>query len=125
MTTEIAGHHHENLCLMCAVRALTEGEPEVWVPETPGESVSGVVLRQGTVDERFGTVPFVDLWRGGRNRIRIVAYPRMLREALNRAEVQVGDTLTVWFDGKRTIELGPRAGQMYKSFSSNVQRGHR
>lgn len=109
---------------MCAVRALTEGKPEVWAPETPGQNVSGVVLRQGTVDGPFGSAPFVDLWRGGRDRIRIVAYPAMLRHTLDRAEAQVGDTLTVWFDGTRTIERGPRAGQPYKAFSSNVQRGH-
>lgn len=110
---------------MCAVRALTEGVPAVrWTPTEPGATISGVVLKMGTLDSSFGLVPFVDLWTGGTGRVRVNAYPSGLRHVLATEEPQVGDTLWLWFDGFRTIERGPRAGQERKVFSGNVQRGH-
>lgn len=115
---------HADGCLMCAVRALTEGTPKVWSPETSGESVSGVVLRTGTVATNFGPILFVDLWPGGHERIRIMAYGNRLRHVLDDAAALIGDTLTVWFDGEKTVTSGPMAGRNYKDYSANVQRGH-
>lgn len=76
---------------MCAVRALTSGEPEVtWRPETEGQEVSGVVLSQGETASYYGPAPYVDLWLGGAARVRVVANPIMLRAALERAAPEVG-----------------------------------
>lgn len=123
MTTDMS---HEDGCLMCAVRALTEGEPAVnWTPETPGQAISGVVLRHGSFEhEMAGEVPFVDLWTGGTGRVRVKAFPAMLRDAIRRSEAKVGDTLTLRFEGSRTIESGRFAGRQFKTFSAETQRGH-
>lgn len=120
-------HNHETNCLMCAVRALTEGKPSViWAPTVTGATISGVVLRQGEVSTYLGPVPFVDLWQGGTDRVRVMAYSAQIRAKLTDAEVQIGDRLQVRFDGEHPIERGPLAGKtlMYKTFSVNVQRGH-
>lgn len=111
---------------MCAVRALTEGVPAVtWTPEQPGQTISGVVLRMGTFEHDLaGTVPFVDLWMGDTGRVRVNAFPAMLRDVLRRSEVKLGDTLTVRFEGSRTIETGRFAGRPFKTFSAEVRRGH-
>lgn len=123
MTTET--HDHEASCLMCAVRALTEGDPfATWTPTEPGQTISGVVLRQGTLATDFGPVPFVDLWQGGTGRVRVKAYSGQLRHALDGAAAQIGDRLQVWFDGEKIMERGRFAGKPYKAFSANVQRGH-
>lgn len=124
MTTET--HDHEAGCLMCAVRALTEGAPAAtWAPTEPGATISGVVLRQGEVATNFGPVPFVDLWQGGTGRVRVMAYQESLRHALAQGAAQIGDRLQLWFDGERYLPArGSRAAMAYKVFSHNVQRGH-
>ena len=112
---------------MCAVRALTEGDPAVtWDPKTTGATISGVVLRQGTVSTNFGPVPFVDLWTGGTGRVRVMAYGFSMRHVLDGAAAQIGDRLQIWFDGEWTIDRPgrPLHGKTYKAFSANVQRGH-
>lgn len=115
---------HSDDCLMCAVRALTEGNPPLWQFETYPET-SGVVLKMGEVASDFGTVPFVDLWRGGDVRVRIMGYSASLRHALSAAAPQIGDTLSVWFDGVRSMPAGGKfGGREYRAFSANVQRGH-
>jgi hypothetical protein len=116
---------HQADCLMCAVRALTEGDPAVtWTPDTEGQTISGVVLRKGNLSTDFGTIPFIDLWLGGQTRVRIKAYGSSLRHALDSVAAQIGDRLSVWFDGEAVIENGKFAGKPYKKFSANVQRGH-
>jgi hypothetical protein len=130
MTTEqhdVTAQDHEAGCLMCAVRALTEGNPAVtWTPTEPGATISGVVLRQGELAHAFGPIPFVDLWMGGTGRVRVMAYSGTLRTALANVAAQVGDRLQVWFDGPGTIDRPghPMHGRSYKAFSANVQRGH-
>jgi hypothetical protein len=115
---------HSDNCLMCAVRALTEGTPKTWAPATAGETVTGVVLKTGKVVTDFGQAPYVDLWLGGHERIRISAFGNRLRHALDEVDAQIGDTLSVWFDGLGTVTKGPMEGKPYKAFSANVQRGH-
>jgi hypothetical protein len=121
-TTET--HNHEATCLMCAVRALTEGDPAPWIPNTAGQNVSGVVLKMGTLATNFGPTPYVDLWTGGQSRIRIQAFGQTLRHAIDSAAPQIGDTLSVWFDGDKAVESGRFKGMSYKAYSANVQRGH-
>lgn len=114
---------------MCAVRALTEGEPAVkWQPEI-GQAISGIVLRVGHVPNPFGRTQdepalFVDLWTGGTGRVRVIAYAGGLDLALRRAAALVGDrlTLTRVEDGK--ITKGLYSGRMYKQFTAECQRGH-
>jgi hypothetical protein len=118
---------HQADCLMCAVRALTEGDPAVtWTPDTEGQTISGVVLRKGNLSTDFGTIPFIDLWLGGQTRVRIKAYGSPLRHALDSVAAQIGDRLSVWFDGEAVIDMPgrPMHGKPYKKFSANVQRGH-
>jgi hypothetical protein len=118
---------HEATCLMCAVRALTEGQPAtLWQPTRTGAMISGVVIRQGEVETVFGPAPFVDLWQGGTGRVRVVAHASLLRSALAHVAAQVGDRLQVWFDGPKEIELPRGSGQFrtIKTYSANVQRGH-
>jgi hypothetical protein len=125
--TEIAGHHEDD-CLMCAVRALTQGRAKEWTPEEPAE-VTGVVLRQGTQPNRFSSTPspFIELWTGGRDRVRVVGYSAMLGSLIEGAELQVGDTATVRYVGKREVSMrgrnGPVTGE-YRAFELEVQRGH-
>lgn len=110
---------------MCAVRALTSGEPEVtWRPETEGQEVSGVVLSQGETASYYGPAPYVDLWLGGTARVRVVANPIMLRAALERAAPEVGDTLTVWFEGWSEPIHGPARNRSVRVFRAAVRRGH-
>ena len=124
MTTR-DGLDHETTCLMCAVRALTEGDPAAtWNPTDPGTMIAGVVLRQGTVTNQFGQIPFVDLWLGGTSRVRVMAYSEILRHALMSAAAQIGDRLQVQMDEPGTIENGRFKGRPYKRFSVTVQRGH-
>lgn len=130
MTTTIEHEQHADGCLMCAVRALTEGDPAAtWTPTTEGATISGVVLRMGTIFSEFaaiggGQIPFVDLWTGGTGRVRIKAYSASLRHAIDGVAPQIGDRLAVWFDGEAVIESGRFEGRPYKRFSANVQRGH-
>lgn len=110
---------------MCAVRALTEGDPAAtWNPTEPGQTISGVVLRMGELATDFGRVPFVDLWQGGTGRVRVKAYGFSLRHVIDGAAPKIGDRLQFWFDGERVVEKGRMAGKTYKAFSANVQRGH-
>jgi hypothetical protein len=119
---------HEADCLMCAVRALTEGDPAVRWPtdDSMAETVSGVVLRQGEVSTNLGQFPFVDLWLGRSNRVRVMAYNDSLRHALSGAAAQVGDRLTIRFDGEQIIDRPgrPLHGRPYKTYTVEVQRGH-
>lgn len=118
-------HDHEADCLMCAVRALTEGDPAVtWDPKTPGATISGVVLKMGELATDFGRVLFVDLWTGGTGRVRIRAYGSPLRHAIESVAPLVGDRLAVWFDGEQVFKSGRFVGKTYKAYSANVQRGH-
>ncbi|AAT36800.1 Pas52 [Actinoplanes phage phiAsp2] len=120
-------HDHPDNCLMCAVRALTEGDPAAtWNPTTEGATIGGVVLRQGEVHTNLGQIPFVDLWQGGTGRVRVMAYASSLRRALTAEAPQIGDRLQVWFDGQGEIDRPghPLHGRPYKRFSANVQRGH-
>jgi hypothetical protein len=126
MTTTTEQHTPDG-CLMCAVRALTEGEPKAWWPNEPA-SVKGVVLKRGEVPSQFsiygGTVPFVDLWLGGTERVRVMAYGAILGGAIQKADPAVGDTLTVVYEGQGTIEHGKHAGKPFRRHSVTVERGH-
>jgi hypothetical protein len=123
--TAIEGHHEDD-CLMCAVRALTEGRAKEWATEEPGE-VTGVILRQGTQPTHFsGSAPYIELWLGGRDRIRVTGHAAMLAQIIEGGELQVGDTVTVRYVGKRPIKSKRAVGPTeYKSFELEVQRGHR
>lgn len=123
--TDMTEQDHEANCLMCAVRALTEGDPAAtWVPDTAGQSISGVVLRKGELATDLGRIPFVDLWQGGTGRVRVRAYSGQLRHVLDQAAALIGDRLEIWYDGERIMESGRMKGRTYKAFSANVQRGH-
>jgi hypothetical protein len=116
---------HQDDCLMCAVRALTSGEPEItWQPETEAQTISGVVLRRGETESYYGPVPYVDLWLGGAARTRVVANPMTLRAALDRAAPKVGDTLTIWFEGWSEPVHGPNRDRRVRVFRAAVRRGH-
>lgn len=116
--------HVPDGCLLCAVRALTEGTPEIWNPGEPA-TVTGVVLRQGHLPSTFQTsVPFVHLWVEGLRRVRIMGYGLTLGTALEGAALQIGDTLTVEYLGYRTIERGKWAGRPYRHHEISVKRGH-
>lgn len=128
MTTMMIETHDWDGCLMCAVRALTEGRAKDWSmdPERKvGDTITGVVLRQGQQPSHFeAQVPYVELWLGGAERVRVAGHGMVLREALLAAEIQVGDTVTVTFEKVAEIQKGPRAGTTYKVYEVTVQRGH-
>jgi hypothetical protein len=127
MTTE---KHNADGCLMCAVRALTEGEPNAWVPGETGSGVTGVVLAMGETDSPSiydltgQNIPYVDLWLGGRERVRIMAFGATLRRAVEKADPKIGDTLTVTFDGYGEINTGKHRGLKFRQHTVNVVRGH-
>lgn len=123
-----ASGHEPDGCPVCIVRALTEGEPREWWPNEPA-TVKGVVLWTGTVPSRFAmlgsdVVPVVDLWLGGTDRVRVVAYGATLGEAIRRAAPTVGDTLTVAYTGRGTIQSGKFMGRAYRMHTVEIQRGH-
>jgi hypothetical protein len=131
MTDTTATAHDWDGCLICAVRALTEGKPREWTYRTVDEmtdepEVTGVILRMGHVPSQFSTqpVPFVDLWIGGVERVRITQYGSSLANAIKATEPQIGDTLTVRFEGEREVESGKFKGLAYKAYSATIQRGH-
>lgn len=124
--TEIQGHHADG-CLMCAVRALTEGRAKIWDNREPGAEVTGVVLRQGIQPSDFGEVPFIELWLGGFERTRILAYSSMLASLIEGAELRVGDTVTVRYVGQIEVPATHRfykPGRTMKKFELAVERGH-
>lgn len=112
-------------CLMCAIRQLTEGRPKTWEPESDGDTVIGIVLRTGTQPSHFqGQVPFIDLWLGELDRVRVVGHAANLGQAIEAAEAKVGDRIVARFDGRRQVERGRLAGRSYRVFTVEVQRGH-
>lgn len=112
-------------CLACAVRQLTEGTPEAWNPQEEGENISGVVLKVGRHATPFGgTVPFVDLWGGGMDRTRVIAYPAHLAGQLTNREAKIGDRVSIVYKGRKRVERGRHAGQDCKMFQVTVERGH-
>lgn len=117
-------------CLICAVRAMTEGNPKGWVPGEPGASVAGVVLNMGRVESKFvdlqttdGTVPFTDLWTGT-ERIRVIHYGRVLQLAMQAAAPAVGDRLIVTFTQWGAVERGKFKGKPFRVHTVGVERGH-
>jgi hypothetical protein len=114
-------------CLMCAVRQLTEGTPTVWRPEHIGDSITGVVLTKGQTVNNWGSYPHVDLWLGGERRARVVGMKSSVRQGLEAASAQIGDQLTVTYQGN-TTENRYMFGDMRETTISNyevkVTRGH-
>lgn len=127
MTTQT---HEPDGCLMCAVRALTEGAPDAWVPGEPGSGVTGVVIAIGEMDSpsaydmRGTLVRYVDLWLGGTERTRIVAFGTTLSRAVEKADPKIGDTMTVTFVGYGVINTGKYRGMKFRQNTVNVVRGH-
>jgi hypothetical protein len=122
--------HDWDGCLMCAVRALTEGRPKDWTADKDrksGDTVTGVILRQGVQPTHFSDdpVPYVDLWTGGVNRVRIAGHSLMMREQIISAELQVGDTVTVTreADGMAATKTSGTL-RAYKVYRITVERGH-
>jgi len=120
-------NHIKDGCPVCIVRALTEGEPKVWFPSEPA-TVKGVVLWVGTIPNRFAvlavdTLPVVDLWLSGTDRVRLVGYGSLGRD-LERLAPTVGDTLTVQYTGQATISSGRYAGRAYRKYETEIMRGH-
>ena len=127
--TDTTAHDWDG-CLICAVRALTEGRPRDW-PMTKdlaaGTTITGVVIKTGDQPTHWadnGRAPFLDLWLGGIERVRVAGHSLSLRNALEAIEAQIGDTVTVTFDGSVEITTGRLAGQMMKTFTASVERGH-
>ena len=128
MTTTNHDHTGRLDCPVCVVRALTEGTPNPWFPSEPA-SVKGVVLWSGSVPRPYAmlatdTIPVVDLWLGGTDRVRISGVGATLRTALERAAPQIGDTLTVTYTGQGTIDRGKHAGRAYRMHTVEIERGH-
>lgn len=114
---------------MCAVRELTEGTPRIWTPSIAGQKVAGAVLAVGkTVSTFQSLIPYVDLWQGGTNRIRVIGYGAKLSSGIESARPRVGDTLEIIFMGMGTVPANPLAGRResrrYRDFSITVTRGH-
>ena len=126
MTTTNHDHTGRLTCPVCVVRALTEGDPQVWWPSEPA-GVRGVVLRADRTTSQFvvwpETVPFVDLWLSGTERVRVVGYGSLGRE-LDRLKPTVGDTITVKYTGQGTIQSGKYQGRAYRAHTVEIQRGH-
>jgi hypothetical protein len=116
-------------CVICVVRALTEGTPKIWTPSTAGQAVTGVVLKLDEHPVPFapdGKVPAMDLWLGGLERVRVVALGTTLMKGIEEAAPAVGDRLRVTYFGLGTIP--PRGlfteARTYRKFTVEVSRGH-
>lgn len=123
---------HQDGCLLCAVRALTEGVPPVWDPSV-GDTVRGVVLARGEhlglFDTRQG---YVDLYVNGHEgtemehgvRIRLIG-GAIFESHLDGCAPHVGDTLTVKYLGRvaaRKIRTMPE--RMFRDWAMAIRRGH-
>jgi len=122
-------HEHQDGCLMCTVRALTEGEPAAkWKGRAPGDEISGVLLKMGVEPHTFGRdgrMVFVDLWMGGTGRVRVWAGPATLENALTTAAPIVGDRVTIRFVREGQIRKpGPFHGKPFRIYEVDVNRGH-
>lgn len=124
-------HEHHDNCLMCAVRALTEGEPAAkWRGTKPGDEISGVVLKVGTephVMGREGRMAFMDLWMGGPGRVRIWAGPATLENAIRTQDPKMGDRVKVRYARDGIVRGNPRSplyGRPYRVYEIDVKRGH-
>lgn len=123
------GDRHDG-CLMCVVRQMTEGTPELIWPSAeinPGDEVTGVVLRVGTKPSPWGfgeDVPFVDLWTWGKDRVRVMCYPLSLRQGVEFSNFKIGDTAMIRFDGMEEVKRWQFKGRMQKIFTVAVTRGH-
>jgi hypothetical protein len=120
---------HQDSCLMCAVRALTEGDAPAVELDQVGDEVSGVLLRKGRRASAFMTdpgdlIPWVELWLGGTSRVRFTAWGNTARAALEAADAKMGDTLTIRFEGKMPILAGRFAGKEVRKYTATVIRGH-
>jgi hypothetical protein len=117
-------------CLLCAVRELTEGTPTIWNnPDNivPGQMIRGVVLRAGTLPSPFHPVevPFVDLWTGGQDRMRVAGYQGSLARALEMTAPAVGDQLSMVYVGREILPPEHRmSGRPYHRFRTEITRGH-
>jgi len=115
-------------CPLCIYRELSEGTPKIWTPGTAGQTVAGAVLSIGLTETPYKAVPHVDLWLGRTERIRVIAYGATLQRGLREARPQVGDRLTVRFNGLATLPPNPLAGRreprQYRDFTVSVTRGH-
>lgn len=69
------------------------------------------------------TIPYVDLWLGGTDRVRIVGYGSLGRD-LDRIKPTTGDTLTVDYVGQGTIKSGRFQGRAYRKYTVEITRGH-
>ena len=122
--------HTVDGCLPCAVREMTEGTPPIWNnPDNivPGQMIRGVVLRAGTLPSPFHPVevPFVDLWTGGQDRMRVAGYQGSLARALEMMAPAVGDQLSVIYVGRETLPPEHRmSGRPYHRFRAEITRGH-
>lgn len=129
--TEMNSHDWDG-CLMCAVRALTLGTPKTWglmkagKEMQPGDSITGVVVRKGEQPSHYeARVPYLDLWLGGIERVRVAGHGQSLRAALESTEADVGDTVTVVFDGTYEFKRkGTNEPATMRKFSAEVRRGH-
>lgn len=128
------GEHQEwDGCLVCAVRAMTQGRPKDWAMTkdlAPGSTVTGVVMRTGSQPTHYNTdpVPFLDLWIGGVDRVRVTGHSQSLREQIVSAEAEVGDTVTATFVEIRhfqsKFDRPGDAPRTMKIFEVSVERGH-
>lgn len=127
--TDTTAHDWDG-CLICAVRALTEGRPRDWSMTKdlePGTAITGVVVKTGEQPTHWGDngrTAFLDLWLGGIERVRVAGHSISLRNALEAIEAQIGDTVTVTFDGPVELTTGRLKGQTMKIFTASVERGH-
>jgi hypothetical protein len=122
---------HQDGCLLCAVRALTEGTPPVWKP-TEGDTVRGVVLARGEHPGLFGTQTYVDLYVNGHEgtdmehgvRVRLIG-GTVFENHLSGCSPHVGDTLTVKYLGRVAApQTKVRPARMFRDWAMAIRRGH-
>ena len=57
-------------------------------------------------------------------RVRVAGHGMSLRGVLEAIEAEIGDTVTIRFEGEQEIQTGKMAGKTFRKFSGDVRRGH-
>jgi hypothetical protein len=102
-----------------------EDDSEGWVPEEPGEGISGVLTKIGRTKSDFEEDPdkaMVPTWtiktKDG-TKWRVIGYGAVLRREMQDAEetgLEIGHLVAIKFFGEKLIKKGRFAGKPYKHY---------
>lgn len=115
-TAEIAKNHAELLA------ELDKDFPESWIPEKPGDTIVGVLVRGSTAPTQFGPAPVLHLATDDGDRSVWVFY-ETLKSELRRLKPAAGEKVAIRYVGEEKAK-NPKPGRSatYHSYKVAVDR---